>query len=189
LTSTGRSSRHVFPSPPIHIFFVLILYAYVSRPLRRYLLSYERWLRAWPRLGPCSAGWLPASQQCFSLTPVQHQPPASQQYFSLTINQPQPPASRTRPRGHTEKPRSSSIQAACGCTVKSAEASKQKQQQEVRQTSQSSREKGQQMCSFRSYSSSKRPGGEESTGQLRTSIGDGGLGGTAQTGDTVPAGD
>jgi hypothetical protein len=30
--------------------------------------------------------------QCFSLTPVQHQPPASQQYFSLTINQLQPPA-------------------------------------------------------------------------------------------------
>jgi hypothetical protein len=28
---------------------------------------------------PCSAGWLPASQQCFSLTPVQHQPPATSQ--------------------------------------------------------------------------------------------------------------
>jgi hypothetical protein len=45
------------------------------------------------RQGPCSDGWLPAIQQCFSFTPVQHQPPAtSQQYFSLTINQPQPPA-------------------------------------------------------------------------------------------------
>jgi hypothetical protein len=28
---------------------------------------------------PCSAGWLPASQQCFSLTPVQHQPPVTSQ--------------------------------------------------------------------------------------------------------------
>jgi hypothetical protein len=34
-----------------------------------------------------SAGWLSASQQCFSLKPIQHQPPASQQYFSLTTNQ------------------------------------------------------------------------------------------------------
>jgi hypothetical protein len=29
------------------------------------------------KLRPCSAGWLPASQQCFSLTPVQHQPSAT----------------------------------------------------------------------------------------------------------------
>jgi hypothetical protein len=28
---------------------------------------------------PCSAGWLSASQQYFSLTPVQHQPPATSQ--------------------------------------------------------------------------------------------------------------
>jgi hypothetical protein len=28
---------------------------------------------------PCSAGWLPASQQCFSLTPIQHQPAATSQ--------------------------------------------------------------------------------------------------------------
>jgi hypothetical protein len=52
---------------------------------------------------PCSAGWLPASQQCFSLTPVQHQSPASQQYFSLAINQPQPPA--------TSQPNEASAQA------------------------------------------------------------------------------
>jgi hypothetical protein len=36
-----------------------------------HLLSVSQW--------PCSAGWLPASQQCFSLTPVQHQPPATSQ--------------------------------------------------------------------------------------------------------------
>jgi len=35
-------------------------------------------------------------QQCFSLTPNQHQPLASQQYFSLTANQHQPPASQTK---------------------------------------------------------------------------------------------
>jgi hypothetical protein len=42
----------------------------------------------------CSAGWLPTSQQCFSLTSNQHQPLATCQpaVFFLTTNQHQPPA-------------------------------------------------------------------------------------------------
>jgi hypothetical protein len=41
---------------------------------------------------PALFGWLVASQQCFSLTPIQHQSLASQQYFFLTTNQSQLPA-------------------------------------------------------------------------------------------------
>jgi hypothetical protein len=41
---------------------------------------------------PRSAGGLPASQQCFSLTSFQHQSPISQQYFSLITDQRQPSA-------------------------------------------------------------------------------------------------
>jgi len=42
-----------------------------------------------------SFGSVSNQQQCFFITPNQHQPSASQQYFSLTANQHQPPANQT----------------------------------------------------------------------------------------------
>jgi hypothetical protein len=55
------------------------------------------------RYRPCSAGWLPASQQCFSLTLIQHQPAVTSQPAVFFSHNKSAPATSYQPaeRGHS----------------------------------------------------------------------------------------
>jgi hypothetical protein len=57
------------------IYMLHMFHTHVTSVLSRSCICFTHMLQQWP----CSAGWLPASQQCFSLTPIQHQPTATSQ--------------------------------------------------------------------------------------------------------------